>query len=339
MSTTHPGATLAAAPTIDEVKRAHGIASRIADVFAATVVGQHGLLTSLLVTLTAEGHILLESVPGLAKTTAAKTLAASVQASFHRIQCTPDLLPSDIVGTQIFDHTKGVFENRLGPVHANFVLLDEINRSSAKTQSAMLEAMQERQTSIGGTIYPLPQPFMVLATQNPIEQEGTYTLPEAQMDRFLLKEVLTYPTVDEELEILRRHEVGQLRGDQPNQVAASLDDVLFLQSTAARLYVDDSIKRYIVSLVDATRRASDVIGPELGRYVEIGSSPRGAMALQSAARALAVLNGRGNVIPEDVKNLRHDVLRHRIMLTYEALAEGIRPEQVIDEIFARVAAP
>jgi MoxR-like ATPase len=288
----------------------------------------------------AEGHILLESVPGLAKTTAASTLASSVSASFARIQCTPDLLPSDIIGTQVYDPNAATFSTRLGPVHANFVLLDEINRSSAKTQSAMLEAMQERQTSIGGQMYPLPELFMVLATQNPIEEEGTYLLPKAQMDRFLLKEVIDYPTPEEELEVLNRIDSGVL-GTHSGEVrgAVELADALFLIDLASRVYVDDSIKRYAVSIAQATRTTSSVIDPELASYVEFGASPRGAIALQQVGRALALLSGRTYVVPDDLRALRHSVLRHRLHLGFQAIADDVRVESIIDAIYGAVPAP
>ncbi|WP_026374044.1 AAA family ATPase [Agrococcus lahaulensis] len=324
--------------TPEELERAKGIIRSIEQSFQSTVVGQHQLLRSLLVALLTGGHVLMESVPGLAKTTAAATLARSVSASFHRIQCTPDLLPSDIVGTQIYDQHTGEFRTQLGPVHANFVLLDEINRSSAKTQSAMLEAMQERQTSIGGETHALPQPFLVLATQNPIEQEGTYTLPEAQLDRFLLKEVLTYPSPTEEAEIVRRAESGVFEQGHAEPVA-SLDDVRFLQGLVKRVYVDQAITNYVVQLMYVTRHAADYIGAQLAGYIEYGASPRGSLSFSQAARALALVQGRDWVIPEDVKDLRHAVLRHRLILGYEAEADGVQTEQIIDAIFGAVRTP
>ena len=322
----------------EELERASRIIRSIEQSFQSTVVGQHQLLRSLLVALLSGGHLLMESVPGLAKTTAAATLARSVSASFHRIQCTPDLLPSDIVGTQIWDQHTGQFRTQLGPVHANFVLLDEINRSSAKTQSAMLEAMQERQTSIGGETHALPEPFLVLATQNPIEQEGTYTLPEAQLDRFLLKEVLTYPTPTEEAEIVRRSETGVFERGHAEPVA-TLDDVRFLQDLVKRVYVDQAITNYVVQLMYVTRHASDYIGADLAGYIEYGASPRGSLSFSTAARALALVQGRDWVIPEDVKDLRHPVLRHRLILGYEAEADGVSSEQIVDAVFGAVRTP
>ncbi|MFP5291083.1 MAG: AAA family ATPase [Actinomycetes bacterium] len=305
---------------------------------ARAVVGAEEPLRLMTVALLAEGHVLLESVPGLAKTLAASTLAQAVSADFSRIQCTPDLLPSDIVGTQIYDQHSGDFRTQLGPVHANFVLLDEINRSSAKTQSAMLEAMQERQTSIGGETHALPEPFLVLATQNPIEQEGTYTLPEAQLDRFLLKEVLTYPTPTEEAEIVRRAETGVFERGHDGPVA-SLDDVRFLQSLVKRVYVDQAITNYVVQLMYVTRHAEEYIGAQLAGYIEYGASPRGSLSFSMASRALALVQGRDWVIPEDVKDLRHAVLRHRLILGYEAEADGVASEQIIDAVFGAVRTP
>ena len=295
-------------------------------------------LTALVTALMSSGHILLESVPGLAKTTAAQTLASAVSGSFRRIQCTPDLMPNDIVGTQILNSSTGEMTTQLGPVHANIVLLDEINRSSAKTQSAMLEAMQERQTSIGGVVYPLPHPFMVLATQNPIEEEGTYVLPEAQMDRFLMKEVLTYPRPSEEADVLDRISNGTF--DQPvTGRPISTGDVEWLQRAAERVYVDPVIKQYIVALINTSRGGGPRPVPGLDRQVRVGASPRGGIALMKVAQAVALQEGRTYVIPDDVRLLRHGVLRHRLVLTYDALADGVAPEAIIDAIFAAVPTP
>ncbi|WP_372419859.1 AAA family ATPase [Actinotalea solisilvae] len=317
---------------------ARHLLDRIDAVFAQRVVGQDNLRVALVSTLLAGGHILLESVPGLAKTTAAQTLAAAVSGSFHRIQCTPDLMPNDIVGTQIFNYATGSFTTQLGPVHANLVLLDEINRSSAKTQSAMLEAMQEKQTSIGGEVYRLPSPFMVLATQNPIEEEGTYVLPEAQMDRFLVKEVLTYPQGDEEVEILERISSGR-------QVAPivgrpiSLAELERLQALVDRVYVDAAIKRYVVDVVATTRGAGPRPIPGIERMIRVGASPRGSIALMRIGQALALQAGRGYVTPEDVKAMRHPVLRHRIVRTFDALADDVPAEQLVDAVFDAVPTP
>lgn len=322
-----------------DMARAQQLVGSIIRSFENKVVGQARLRETLVIGLLTGGHVLLESVPGLAKTTAAQAIAESVSAEFRRIQCTPDLLPSDIAGTQIFDAAKGTFITQLGPVHANIVLLDEINRSSAKTQSAMLEAMQERQTSIGGESYPLPQPFLVLATQNPIEQEGTYRLPEAQMDRFMLKDVLDYPSPAEEAEVIRRIDAGVFDADQKPPAAASLDAVVQVQNLVRRVYIDPAIVRYIVGLAYVTRNASQYLEPKLANLVEFGASPRASIAFSQAARALALLNGRDHVIPEDVKNLAHRILRHRIILGFDAVVEGVPVETVIDAVVASVQTP
>ncbi|MDT0157729.1 MoxR family ATPase [Microbacterium sp. ARD32] len=332
-------ATQAPHATPEDLARAQRILKVISDSYSTKMVGQDQLRSSLLISLIAGGHILLESVPGLAKTTAASTLADSVKASFKRIQCTPDLLPSDITGSQIYDAATGTFRTVLGPVHANFVLLDEINRSSAKTQSAMLEAMQERQTTIGGEIHALPKPFLVIATQNPIEQEGTYELPEAQMDRFLLKEIVEYPSPAEEFEILGRIDSGVLNPDRHVPGVISLEDVQDLQDIASRVYIDPAIRNYIVQLAYVTRNPAPYIGEERARFIKYGASPRASIAFLQASRALALLNGRTHVLPEDIRSLRHLVLRHRVLLTFEADAEGIRGEEIIDQIFASVPTP
>lgn len=322
-----------------DLSRSTNLVSAISALFRAKVVGQESLLLSLMVSLLANGHILLESVPGLAKTTGAKTLADAIAASFRRIQCTPDLLPSDIIGTQIYNYSKGTFDTQLGPVHANFVLLDEINRSSSKTQSAMLEAMQERQTTIGGEVHPLPKPFVVLATQNPIEQEGTYELPEAQLDRFLLKEILTYPTPAEEIEVLNRIESGVIEAQVDSSQVINLQEVVYLQQLIKQVYVDPSIKQYIVNIVNGTRYPANVINPQLARYVENGASPRGSITLMQVARAIALINGRDYVTPDDVKMLRYSSLRHRIILNFEAVADNVHQEAIIDAIFSAVPTP
>jgi MoxR-like ATPase len=326
-------------PSTAEMARAGEVLSIVSDAYSAKMVGQERLRTSLLVSLIAGGHILLESVPGLAKTTAASTLADTVKAQFKRIQCTPDLLPSDITGNQIYDAATGSFRTVLGPVHANFVLLDEINRSSAKTQSAMLEAMQEHQTTIGGEVHHQPKPFLVIATQNPIEQEGTYELPEAQMDRFLLKEIVEYPSPAEEFEILGRIDSGVLDPDRHVTSAITLDDVRLLQDVASRIYVDPAIRNYIVSIAYVTRNPAPYIGEDRARFIKYGASPRASIAFLQASRALALIKGRAHVLPEDIRELRHLVLRHRVLLTFEADAEGVRSEEIIDQIFASVPTP
>lgn len=326
--------------TPEELSAAREVVDRIRGALDSRLVGQDELATSLLVGLLARGHVLVESVPGLAKSLAASTLAQAVDASFNRIQCTPDLLPSDIIGTQVFDARTSSFETRLGPVHANFVLLDEVNRASAKTQSAMLEAMQERQTSIGGQMHPLPVPFMVLATQNPIEEEGTYVLPHAQLDRFLLKTVITHPNADEELEVLARIEAGVLGTTAgPIDSVASLEDVALLQAMTQRIYVAESVKRYMVDLIGATRDLGARVGGDAAAAVEFGASPRGTIAFFEVSRALALLAGRNHVLPEDVRRLAPAVLRHRLVLTFEAIAGRVRPESVIDALLAAVPTP
>ena len=341
MPMTNPDAFRPPSPAIEttELSRATNLVSAIATLFRSKVVGQESLLLNLMVALLANGHVLLESVPGLAKTTGAQTLADAVKASFRRIQCTPDLLPSDIIGSQIYNYSKGTFETQLGPVHANFVLLDEINRSSAKTQSAMLEAMQERQTTIGGEMHKLPQPFIVLATQNPIEQEGTYELPEAQLDRFLLKEILTYPNPAEEIEVLNRIEAGVFDAKVDPSRTIDVKEILYLQKLVKKVYVNTAIKQYIVNLISATRNPASVISPDLARYVDYGASPRGSITLMLVSRALALMNGRDYVTPDDVKMMRYSALRHRIILNFEAIADNVHQEAIIDAIFAAILAP
>lgn len=322
----------------DDLERVKDLLGRIRAIFAGSVVGQEALSTALVTSLMARGHVLLESVPGLAKTTAATTLADAISGTFSRVQCTPDLMPNDIVGTQIYSYETGQFSTQLGPVHANMVLMDEINRSSAKTQSAMLEAMQERQTSIGGKIFKLPEPFMVMATQNPIEEEGTYILPEAQMDRFLMKEILIYPSPAEEAEILTRATEGTF--GRPSGVdPISTTDVLFLQNVTTHVYVDAAIKTYIVALVNTTRGGGPRPVPNLGQHVRVGSSPRGGLAFVQVAQALALQEGRTYVIPDDVRRLRYQILRHRLVRTYDALANNVSPEELIDAVFAAVPTP
>lgn len=321
----------------EDMARSRDILSRVHSIFTGSVVGQKDLYRALATCLLARGHILLESVPGLAKTTAAVTLANAISGSFSRIQCTPDLMPNDIVGTQIYTYETGKFSTQLGPVHANMVLLDEINRSSAKTQSAMLEAMQERQTSIGGTIYQLPDPFMVLATQNPIDEEGTYVLPEAQMDRFLLKEILTYPSPSEEIEILTKTATQSF--GSPDVAPVDTSDIVFLQKLTRQVYVDDVIKSYIVALINTTRGGGPRPVPDLRHQLQVGASPRGSLALMVVAQAQALLDGRNYVVPDDVKKLRYAVLRHRLVRSYDALANDVKVETLIDQVFAAVPTP
>ncbi|MDR1118500.1 MAG: MoxR family ATPase [Bifidobacteriaceae bacterium] len=318
----------------EELAAVKALVDALSKSYQTRVVGQRSLWWSLLAGLVAGGHVLLESVPGLAKTTAARTLAALCGGSFARIQCTPDLLPSDIVGTQVFDAARSAFHTEIGPVNANFVLVDEINRANTKTQSAMLEAMQERQVTLAGQVHALPDPFTVFATQNPIEQEGTYELPEAQLDRFLLKEVITYPSPSEEFAIMEQAEAEP----EPLRPVAGPADIIALQQLSRRVHVDRTVRDYIVRLVDATRDGARTVGP-MGRYIEYGASPRASLAFQWAGRAIALLSGRDHLVPDDVKYLRYLVLRHRLILTYEAVADSVKPEAVVDAVFAATPAP
>ena len=320
----------------EQLSRCTSIIKTLSDYYDARIVGQKNLKTALLVALMTNGHILLESVPGLAKTTAAKVFTDAVDGKFAKIQCTPDLLPSDIVGTQIFNYKTNEFETKIGPVNANFVLLDEINRSSAKTQSAMLEVMQDRKLSIAGVTYDMPKPFVVFATQNPIEQEGTYLLSEAQLDRFIIKEIIDYPTVGDEIEILNRMESGIIEDCSP---VLNTDSVIFLQEITKKVYVDDEIKRYLARIIYATRKPEEVISPDLAIYIELGSSPRGTIALMNVAKAVAIMNGRTYVTPDDCKALIHSVMRHRINLNYAAYTDGVTPETIIDAIVKAVDTP
>lgn len=324
--------------TDDELKRSKKLLDRIQKIFSERVVGQENLRETLIVGLLAQGHILMESVPGLAKTTAAQTIAQAISGSFHRIQCTPDLMPNDIVGTRIWNQAENEMTTELGPVHANIVLLDEINRSSAKTQSAMLEAMQEGQTTIGGIVYPLPKPFMVMATQNPIEEEGTYVLPEAQMDRFLMKEIITYPKPLEELEVLNRIEAGTM--DKPiDAQPISLEDLTFLQQMTRRVFLHDTLKAYIVDIINTTRGMGPNPLPGFSQHVRVGASPRGGIALMRVSQAVALMAGRNYVMPDDIKKLRHAILRHRIIRTFDAMADEISVDGLIDAVFNAVAVP
>ena len=300
------------------------------------IVGQRVMVDRLLVGLLTGGHILLEGVPGLAKTLAVRTLAQGLRLSFHRIQFTPDLLPADVIGTQIYNPRTGEFTIKKGPIFANLVLADEINRAPAKVQSALLEAMQEKQVTIGDTSYVLEQPFLVLATQNPIEQEGTYPLPEAQVDRFMLKLKLTYPNKDEELAILNR--MAAVEPDLTVDPVLAPADIFALRRAIDQIYVDDKIKRYIVEVVHATRRPADH-GLDIGPYVQYGASPRATIFLARAAKGQAFLDGRGYVTPHDVKSIGYDVLRHRIIVTYEAEAEDITPENLLQRIFDHLKVP
>lgn len=319
-----------------ELEKSREIILRIRNYYYSKMVGQEKLGMSLLVSIMCNGHILLESVPGLAKTTAAKVMTDAVNGTFSRIQCTPDLLPSDIIGTQILNYSTNSFETKLGPVYANFVLLDEINRSSAKTQSAMLEVMQEHQVTIGGSMYKMPEIFTVIATQNPIEQEGTYLLAEAQLDRFLMKEKLNYPSMSEEYEILNRIEQEVFLS---HQSVVNLADVTYLQELTKRVYLADSIKKYIISIINATRYPEKFIHPKLAEYITMGASTRGAIALMEVSKAVALMCGRNYVTPEDVKSLIYSVLRHRITLNYAAVADNVSVETIIDAIIGAIQTP
>ncbi|MDO9170535.1 MAG: MoxR family ATPase [bacterium] len=299
------------------------------------VVGQRPMLEGLLVGLMTGGHVLLEGVPGLAKTLAVRTLAGVIDAGFQRIQFTPDLLPADIVGTTVYEHEKGTFSVKKGPIFSNIILADEINRAPAKVQSALLEAMQERQVTIGEQTFPLADPFLVLATQNPIEQEGTYPLPEAQVDRFLLKLKVGYPTRDEERLILDR-----MAGREPPRVrpVISAQEVLTLRRGVAGIHLDEKIKGYILDLVFATRDPA-AHGLDVAPLIAYGASPRATLALAQASRARALLAGRAFVVPEDVKAVGHDVLRHRVLVTYEAEAERKTSDDIITYLFDHVEVP
>jgi len=300
------------------------------------IVGQKALLDRMMVALLCRGHLLVEGLPGLAKTLAVKTLGQVLDLQFSRIQFTPDLLPADLVGTMIYQQKTGEFAARKGPVFTNLLLADEINRAPAKVQSALLEAMQERQVTLGDTSHPLPEPFLVFATQNPIEQEGTYPLPEAQVDRFLLKARVDYPKKEEERQILDR----MISGEAPSvSRLLKADAVRRLESRVREVYLDGRIRDYIVALVTATRRPKEVGLADLGPLVAFGASPRATLAFSEAARAVAFLRGRGYVVPEDVKEIAKDVLRHRVLLTYEAEAENITSDTVVERILERVEVP
>ena len=304
--------------------------------FAKVIIGQKYLIDRLLIGLLADGHILLEGVPGLAKTTAVKVLSDTIRTKFQRLQFTPDLLPADLIGTMIYNQKENIFTPKKGPIFANLILADEINRAPAKVQSALLEAMQERQVTIGDKTYPLEEPFLVFATQNPIEQEGTYPLPEAQLDRFMLKLKIDYPTRDEELEILRR----MTQKHKPMvQKVASPEDIIKARSAVLDIYMDEKIENYIVDIVFATREPTNYGLPELEDQIEYGASPRASIFLTLTSKAHAFLQHRGYVIPEDVHAIGMDVLRHRVIVTYEAEAENVSAEDVVRQIFNKIEVP
>ena len=300
------------------------------------IVGQKGLVENLLIGLLAGGHILLEGVPGLAKTLAINTLAQAVDAKFSRIQFTPDLLPADLIGTMIYSQKNESFEVHKGPVFANFVLADEINRSPAKVQSALLEAMQEKQVTIGDKTFPLPQPFLVMATQNPIEQEGTYPLPEAQVDRFMLKVIVGYPKKEEERQIIRMNNTGEFPHANP---VVKPEDIIRAREVVRDVYMDEKIEKYIVDIVYATRTPEDYNLAGIKNLISYGASPRASISLSLAAKAYAFIKRRGYVIPEDVRAVSAEVLRHRIGLTYEAEAENVTTENIISEVLNAVMVP
>jgi MoxR-like ATPase len=299
------------------------------------IAGQDQMLERVLVCLLAQGHLLIEGVPGLAKTLTIKTTAGVLGGTFARVQFTPDLVPSDLVGTRVYRPDQGTFETELGPVFCNFLLADEINRAPAKVQSALLEVMQEHQVTIAHTTYPVPDPFLVMATQNPIESEGTYPLPEAQVDRFMLKILIDYPEHDEELTIVQR----QLVAPPELREALSLDELRALQKAVLDVYVDPSLVSYSVQLATATRNPARVGLPELGEFVAFGASPRGPISITQSARALALLRGRDYVTSEDVRTLAKDALRHRLVLSYQALAEGVSPDSILDKVLTAVPVP
>ena len=323
-------------PLKEQVQETSAWIKTLRDEIGHVIVGQEQLVERLLVGLLANGHVLLEGVPGLAKTMSVRTLATAVQASFHRIQFTPDLLPADIVGTLIYNPQDGKYSVTKGPVFANFVLADEINRAPAKVQSALLEAMQERQVTLGGETMKLPSPFLVLATENPIDQEGTYPLPEAQVDRFMFKVILDYPSPEEERRILDR--MAFTSPEMPVKPVVTLDQILATRKLVDQMHVDDKIRDYIVKLVFATRRPEEH-KLDVKHFIQFGASPRATIYLTVAAKAWALLQGRDYVVPEDVKSIGPDVLRHRLILTYEAEAQGVSTDAIIKKVFNAVPVP
>jgi len=320
----------------ERIESKSGFVSLIFQGMDRVIVGQKHLVESLLIGLLSDGHILLEGVPGLAKTLAIKTLASLIDAKYNRIQFTPDLLPADVVGTMIYSQKKEEFLVKHGPVFANFILADEINRAPAKVQSALLEAMQERQVTIGEQTYRLPEPFLVMATQNPIEQEGTYPLPEAQVDRFMLKVIINYPKKEEEKLIIRQNISGEKIAIKP---VLKKEEILEARKIVNEVYLDEKIERYIVDIVFATRFPQEHGLPDLKDMISFGASPRASINLALAARAYAFIKRRGYVIPEDIRAVCFDVLRHRIGLSYEAEARNITSEEIVSEILNKVEVP
>jgi MoxR-like ATPase len=326
----------AASPALAQAAPESRLFAQVTEEIGKVIVGQRVMLERLLIALLADGHVLLEGVPGLAKTLAVRTMAATIAGGFHRIQFTPDLLPSDLVGTMIYNQRSADFTVQKGPIFTNILLADEINRAPAKVQSALLEAMQEKQVTIGGQTFPLPDLFLVLATQNPIEHEGTYPLPEAQVDRFMFKLIVTYPERAEEREVLDRMTAG---AEPVARTVLDTAGVLRAREGAGEVYVDGRIKEYVLDVVGATRRPELAGLHDVAGLIEYGASPRAAIFLIRAAKAHAFLQGRRHVIPEDIKELGYDVLRHRILLTYRADAEGVTSDELLRRIFERVAVP
>ncbi len=320
----------------ERIERQSAFVTNLTTGMDQVIVGQKHLVESLLIGLLSDGHVLLEGVPGLAKTLAIKTLASLIDAQYSRVQFTPDLLPADVIGTMVYSQKDETFQVKKGPVFANFVLADEINRAPAKVQSALLEAMQERQVTIGTETFPLPEPFLVLATQNPIEQEGTYPLPEAQVDRFMLKVVIDYPKIEEEKMIIRQN----INGDKFNvKPILKAQEIIEARKVVRQVYLDEKIERYIVDIVFATRYPEKYDLKELKDMIGFGGSPRASINLALAARTYAFIKRRGYVIPEDVRAVAHDVLRHRIGLTYEAEASNLTSDEIISKILNKVEVP
>ena len=321
----------------ERISHAGQFTDKLKEEIGHVIIGQHHMLDRLLIGLLSNGHVLLEGVPGLAKTLAIKSLSQAIHARFSRIQFTPDLLPADVIGTMIYNQQKNEFVVRKGPIFANFILADEINRAPAKVQSALLEAMQERQVTIGDSTYKLDEPFLVLATQNPLEQEGTYPLPEAQVDRFIMKVIVDYPKMKEEQLIIRQNVQG---GEYPSvKQVVSILEVTNAKDLTKQVYMDEKIEQYILDIVFATRRPDQYKLEKLKPLISYGASPRGSINLALAAKAQAFLNKRGFVIPEDVRSICKDVLRHRIGLTYEAEAENVKVEDVIEDILKQINVP
>lgn len=320
----------------DRIKEKNSFVTAVKQEMGKVIVGQKQMVDRLLISLLTRGHILLEGVPGLAKTLSVSTLAKAIDTGFKRIQFTPDLLPADLIGTMVYNQKTGEFVPKTGPIFSNIILADEINRAPAKVQSALLEAMQERQVTIGDKTYPLSEPFLVMATQNPIEQEGTYPLPEAQVDRFMLKLKIEYPTKEEERDILSRMATGVV--PEVNK-AISAEAILSAREVVNDIYMDPKVEDYIINLVVATRQPAECGLTELADLLEYGASPRATIFLTRAARAHAFIKGRGYVTPEDVKSVGMDILRHRVIVTYEAEAENITPEDVVQKVFDSVEVP